>query len=61
MISWIDNNLILGSKEAVTVTKQELMSYFECEYCGECFTHVGCELTGLKGAIKFTQDVLMQS
>ena len=59
--SWIDDNLIVGSKEAVAHTKKELMSRFECEDCGELDEYVGCRITKLKGAIKFTQDVLIQS
>ena len=31
ILSWIDDNLIVGNKQAVAVTKQELMSRFDCE------------------------------
>ena len=45
ILSWIDDNLIVGSKQAVSVTKQELMSRFDCEDCGELDEYVGCRLT----------------
>jgi hypothetical protein len=61
ILSWIDDNLIVGSKQAVAVTKQELMSRFDCEDCGELDEYVGCRLTRNKGEIKFTQGVLVQS
>ena len=59
--SWIDDNLIVGSKEAVSHTKEALMSRFECEDCGELDEYVGCRLTRTDGAVKFTQEVLIQS
>ena len=61
ILSWIDDNLIVGSKPAVAVTKQELMSCFDCEDCGELDECVGCRLTRNKGEIKFPQGVLVQS
>jgi hypothetical protein len=61
ILSWIDDNLIVGSKQAVSVTKQELMSRFDCKDCGELDEYVGCRLTQNKGEIKFTQGVLVQS
>ena len=45
ILSWIDDNLIVGSKQAVSVTKQALMSRFDCEDCGELDEYVGCRLT----------------
>ncbi len=61
ILSWIDNNLIIGSKQAVAMTKREMMSRFECEDCGELDKYVGCRLMRQIGKIKFTQDVLIQS
>ena len=61
IVSWIDDNLIMGTKEAVAKTKHELMSRFDCKDCGELDEYVGCRITKLQGAIKFTQDVLLQS
>ena len=53
--------MIVCSKQAVSVTKQELMSRFDCEDCGELDEYVGCRLTRNKGEITFTQGVLVQS
>jgi len=62
IISWIDDNLIIGCPEVVERTKKELMTYFECEDCGEMEEYVGNRLTRLEdGGLKFTQDVLIQS
>ncbi len=39
MASWIDDNLLVGSDEAVSETKQNLMGLFDYEDCsklGEC-------------------------
>ena len=53
--------MIIGSQEAVEKTKTELMTYFECEDCGEMREYVGNRLTNLEdGEPKFTQDVLIQ-
>ena len=35
IVSWIDDNLICGSKENVANVKRELIERFECEDCGE--------------------------
>jgi hypothetical protein len=62
IISWIDDNMIVGSQEVVDKTKKELMTYFECEDCGTMEEYVGNRLTRLEdGGLKFTQDVLIQS
>ena len=43
-------------------TKQDLMSYSECEDCDEMKEYVGNKLTRLEDReLKFTQDVLVQS
>ena len=55
LVSWIDDNLIIGSQATVDHTKAQLMSRFDCEDCGELNEYVGCKLTHLEGgAIKFT-------
>ena len=62
IISWIDDNLIIGSLEVVARAKKELMTYFEYEDCGETKEYAGNKLTRLEdGGLKFTQDVLIQS
>ena len=62
LISWIDDNLIVGSEEAVTQVKKDLMDRFDCEDCGDLDEYVGCKITRLgNDALKFTQPVLLQS
>ena len=51
ILSWIDDNWIVGSKQAVAVTKQELMSHFDCKACGELDEYLGCRLTRTKGGL----------
>ncbi len=41
----IDNDLIVGSKQAVAMTKRKMMSRFECKDCGELDKYVGCGVT----------------
>ena len=48
IISWIDDNLIIGCPEVVERTKKELMTYFECENCGEMEEYVGNRLIRLE-------------
>ena len=57
IISWINDNMSIGTQEVVDRTKTKLMTYFECEDCGKMNN-----LTCLEdGGLKFTQDVLDQS
>ena len=35
IISWIDDNMIVGSKAAVLEAKQAMMERFKCDDCGE--------------------------
>jgi hypothetical protein len=35
ILSWIDDNLIIGSKKAVEKAKKELMERFDCKDCGD--------------------------
>ncbi len=41
MASWIDDNLIVGSDEAVAKSKNKLMGLFDCKDCGKLEEHVG--------------------
>ena len=61
ILSGIDDNLIVSSKQAVAVTKQELMSCSDCKDCEELDEYVGYRLTRSNGEIKVTQDVLVHS
>ncbi len=51
IVSWIDDNLIMGSKKAVEKAKKDLMKRFDCEDYGDIEEYVG--------SLKFTQPVLM--
>ncbi len=61
ILSWIDDNLIIGSKKAVEKTKKDLMERFDCEDCGDIEEYVGCKIERTKNLLKFTQPVLMRS
>jgi len=60
IVSWIDDNLTVGSNTAVAKTKEGLMSRFDCEDCGELDEYVGYKITHIgNDAIKFTQTVTL--
>jgi hypothetical protein len=62
MISWIDDNAIVGQESNVMELKQALMNQFECKDCGSMDEYVGCTIEKLKtGGVKFRQKVLLQS
>ncbi len=62
MISWINDNMILGPSYLVMQIKNDLMKQFECDDCGHLKEYVGNKIDYIgKDAIQFTQDVLMQS
>ncbi len=62
MISWIDDNMILGPSNLVMQIKNDLMKQFECYDCGHLEEYVGNKIDYIgKDAIQFTQNVLMQS
>ena len=62
LVSWIDNNLIVGNETVVAETKKDLMDRFECKDCGKLNKYVGCKIDRIgNDAIKFTQPVLLQS
>jgi hypothetical protein len=61
IVSWNDNNLIVGPKKAVEKTKKDLMERFDCKDCGNIKEYVGCKIERTKNLLKFTQPVLMQS
>ncbi len=60
IVSWIDNNLIIGPKKAVEKTKKDLMERFDCKDCGDIKEYIGCKIERTKNSLKFTQPVLMQ-
>jgi hypothetical protein len=61
IVSWIDNNLIIGSKKVVEKTKKDIMERFDFNDCGDIEEYVGCKIVRTKNLLKFTQPVLMQS
>ncbi len=62
MLSWIDDNAIMGYKKDVLDLKKELMNQFECDDGGKMAEYVGCTIEKLgSGGIKFLQKVLVQS
>ncbi len=62
MISWINDNMILGPSNLVMQIKNDLMKQFECNDCGRLEEYVGNKIDYIgKDAIQFTQNMLMQS
>ena len=54
LVSWINDNLIIGNDKIPTITKKELMNRFDCEDCGEIEEYAGCKITRIgKHAFKF--------
>ncbi len=47
MISWIDDNMILGPSNLVMQIKNDLMKQFECNDCGRLEEYVGNKMTTL--------------
>ena len=62
MISWIDENAIVGKEQDVFNLKQLLMQQFECDDCSPMNEYIGCTIENCQsGGIKFLQKVLLQS
>jgi hypothetical protein len=62
MISWIDNNMILGPEELVMQVKADLMKQFKCDDCGRLEEYVGNKIDYVESnAIHFVKTVLLQS
>ena len=61
IISWVDDLLIIGSKEGVEWTKTKLNTFFDCDDIGEMKEYVGCKIERRAELIKLTQPVLIQS
>ncbi len=61
IVSWIDDNMIIGPKKAVQKTKKDLMKRFDCKDCGDIKEYMGCKIERTKNSLKFTQPGLMQS
>ena len=62
MMSWIDDNAIVGQESDVMELKKALLNQFECKDCGPMDEYVGCMIEKLKtGGVKFGQKFLLQS
>jgi hypothetical protein len=62
MMSWIDNNAIIGQESDVLDLKNELKKQFECDDCRTMVKYVECTIEKCKsGGIKFLQKMLLQS
>jgi hypothetical protein len=62
MMSWIDDNAIIGQESDALDLKNELKKQFECNDCRPMVEYVGCTIEKCKsGGIKFLQKVLLQS
>jgi hypothetical protein len=54
IVSWIDDNLIVGSEAAVLEAKKDMMNRFECDDCGEIREYIGCKIDRKERELKFT-------
>jgi hypothetical protein len=61
IVSWIDDDLIIGSKKAVEEAKKESMQIFNGKDCGDLKEYVRCNIEQTELSLKFTQPVLIQS
>ena len=43
-MTWVDDCLCVGKKEAVLKAKKEMMKLFECEELGEMKEYIGCKV-----------------
>jgi hypothetical protein len=61
IISWVDDELLCGTKAGVEYAKKELFKHFECDDTGEMKEYIGNKVEQKNGNLKLTQPVLMQS
>jgi hypothetical protein len=62
MISWIDDNMIVGSSDLVLKLKSNLKEQFECNDCGVLTEYIGNKIERIgEDAIQLVQTVLTQS
>ena len=56
IVSWIDDNLIVGAKAGIAEVKGKLMKCFDCKDCGDLDAYVGLKLErdskGVCGGLK---------
>ena len=62
MVSWIDENLIVGNEKVAEETEKNLMARFDCSDEGKLKEFSGVKINRTTdGGLKFTQPVLIQS
>jgi hypothetical protein len=62
MISWIDDNMIVGPSDLVLKLKSDLMELFECDDCGGLTEYIGNKIERVgEDAIRLVPTVLTQS
>jgi hypothetical protein len=62
IITWINDNMIIGNQEVVKRTKKEFITDFEREDCGKMQEYVCNKINRLEDrGLKFTRDVSIQS
>jgi hypothetical protein len=62
MISWINDNMIVGPSDLVMKLKNNLMKQFECDNCGELTEYIRNKIKCVgEDAIRLVQTVLTQS
>jgi hypothetical protein len=62
-ITWVDDCLILGQRQWVLVSKEQMKKLFDCDDIGEMQEYVGCkvERNWQEGWIRLTQPVMLQT
>ena len=50
MMSWIDDNAIVGQESDIMELKKALMNQFKCEDCGPMDEYVGCTIEKLESS-----------
>ena len=55
ILTWVDDCLIMASKETVLQTKNNLKKVFDCKDVGEMEEYVGCVIERGNGWLKMTQ------
>jgi hypothetical protein len=61
MISWIDDNMIVGPSDLVLKLKSNLMEQFKCNDCGVLIEYIGNKIERVgEDAIRLVQAVLTQ-
>jgi hypothetical protein len=61
IVSWVDDLLVAGHKDAVMNVKKQILAHFECDDVGELTEYVGCLVERDKDCIRMTQPVMLQS